>query len=52
MTADQLLAEALVEDAREGSTFSPDGFYAFFPEEEKDTIDDAWFLYRSHHGWV
>jgi hypothetical protein len=45
MTALELLAEATEEDRREGSRFDAWGFAAFFPEEDPETVREAWVLY-------
>jgi hypothetical protein len=45
MTAIKLVQEALAEDARERSHFDATGFHQFFPEENEDTVRQAWLIY-------
>ena len=47
-SAQEIFAEALAEEAREGGTFDRDGFDSFCPEESNEAIRDAWDLYCSH----
>jgi hypothetical protein len=48
----ELLREALAEDAREGSHFDADGWSNYFLEDWKRTpaaVEDAWLAYQAHH---
>jgi len=48
MTAQEIFAEALAEEAREKGTFSRDGFDSFCPDESHEAIHEAWNMYCKH----
>lgn len=45
MTAIEIVQEALAEDAREKSHFDATGFDNFCPEEQPETVREAWSIY-------
>lgn len=46
MTAIEIVREALLEDAREGGKhFDATGFSQFNPEEDPETVREAWLIY-------
>jgi len=50
MTVAEILAEALAEDAREGSRFDADGFSSYFLEGcASEEVAEAWSLYEAYH---